>query len=58
MHQNDEILALSRNSGDGPRPSHRAGSFVNPNGRTLRDVAVTVTLDIGTVRGGKSKRSR
>jgi hypothetical protein len=46
VHQDDEILALIRNEvvtdvGTGPI---WAGSFVNTNSRTLRDVAVTVNL--------------
>jgi hypothetical protein len=44
VHQNDEILALSRNEVvTGPAGERAwAGSFVNTNDRTLRDVAVTV----------------
>ncbi len=44
VHQNDEILALMRNEVVTDAAGHRtwAGSFVNTNNRTLRDVAVTV----------------
>jgi hypothetical protein len=44
VHQNDEILALVRNEVmTAPAGERRwAGSFVNTNERTLRDVAVTV----------------
>ena len=45
VHQNDEILALIRNEvvmDAGQRTW--AGTFVNTNERTLRDVAVTVDL--------------
>jgi hypothetical protein len=46
VHQNDEILALIRNDVVTDAPGQRAwaGSFVNTNARTLRDVAVTVDL--------------
>jgi hypothetical protein len=44
VHQNDEILALIRNEVVMDPAGQRtwAGSFVNTNDRTLRDVAVTV----------------
>jgi hypothetical protein len=43
VHQNDEILALIRNEVvDVAGQRTWAGSFVNTNDRTLRDVAVTV----------------
>jgi hypothetical protein len=44
VHQNDEILALIRNDVVTEAAGERswAGSFVNTNERTLRDVAVTV----------------
>lgn len=44
VHQNDEILALIRNEVLTDVAGHRtwAGSFVNTNDKTLRDVAVTV----------------
>jgi hypothetical protein len=44
VHQNDEILALVRNEVVTDAAGQRtwAGSFVNTNERTLRDVAVTV----------------
>lgn len=44
VHQNDEILALIRNDviTEGAGQRTWAGSFVNTNERTLRDVAVTV----------------
>jgi hypothetical protein len=44
VHQNDEILALIRNEVVTGAADQRtwAGSFVNTNDRTLRDVAVTV----------------
>jgi hypothetical protein len=44
VHQNDEILALVRNDVVTGAAGERtwAGSFVNTNERTLRDVAVTV----------------
>ena len=44
VHQNDEILALSRNEVVTDAAGQRAwaGRFVNTNERTLRDVAVTV----------------
>jgi hypothetical protein len=46
VHQNDEILALVRNDVVTDAAGERtwAGSFVNTNSRTLRDVAVTVDL--------------
>lgn len=46
VHQNDEILALTRNEvvTDGAGQRTWAGSFVNTNSRILRDVAVTVDL--------------
>ena len=45
-HQNDEILALTRNEVVTGVAGQRtwAGSFVNTNSRILRDVAVTVDL--------------
>ena len=44
VHQNDEILALSRNAvvTDATGQRNWAGSFVNTNERSLRDVGVTV----------------
>lgn len=44
VHQNDEILALIRNEVMTDATGQRtwAGSFVNTNDKTLRDVAVTV----------------
>lgn len=44
VHQDDEILALARNEVVTDAAGERtwAGSFVNTNDRTLRDVAVTV----------------
>lgn len=44
VHQDDEILALVRNEVATDNAGQRmwAGSFVNTNGRTLRDVGVTV----------------
>lgn len=44
VHQNDEILALIRNEVVTDVAGQRAwaGSFINTNDRTLRDVAVTV----------------
>jgi len=44
VHQDDEILALTRNDVVTNAAGQRTweGSFVNTNGRTLRDVAVTV----------------
>ena len=44
VHQDDEILALIRNDVVTDAAGQRTweGSFVNSNGRTLRDVAVTV----------------
>jgi hypothetical protein len=44
VHQDDEILALIRNEVVANAEGQRtwAGSFVNTNDRTLRDVAVTV----------------
>jgi hypothetical protein len=46
VHQNDEILALVRNDvvTDAAGQRSWAGSFVNTNSRTMRDVAVTVDL--------------
>src|SRR6186713_1058330 len=46
VHQDDEILALVRNEVVTDLAGHKtwAGSFVNTNSRTLRDVAVTVDL--------------
>lgn len=46
VHQDDEILALVRNEVVTEAGGQRAwaGSFVNTNGRTLRDVAVIVDL--------------
>lgn len=46
VHQDDEILALVRNDVVTDSAGQRmwAGSFVNTNSRTLRDVAVTVDL--------------
>jgi hypothetical protein len=58
VHQNDEILALSRNEVVTDPAGQRtwAGSFVNTNGRTLRDVAVTVDfLDSGDRTVGKAE---
>jgi hypothetical protein len=44
VHQDDEILALTRSEviTDAPGVRNWAGSFVNTNDTTLRDVAVTV----------------
>src|ERR1044071_6809743 len=46
VHQNDEILALVRNDVVTDAAGQRtwAGSFVNTNDRTMRDVAVTVNF--------------
>ena len=46
VHQDDEILALDRNEVVTDAAGQRVwtGSFVNTNGRTLRDVAVRVDL--------------
>jgi len=46
VHQNDEILALTRNEVVSDSAGQRtwAGTFVNTNSRTLRDVVVTVDL--------------
>jgi hypothetical protein len=46
VHQNDEILALIRNEVVTDAAGQRtwAGSFVNINDKTLRDVAVTVNF--------------
>lgn len=46
VHQNDEILALVRNDVTTDPSGERtwAGSFVNTNDQTLRDVAVTVNF--------------
>jgi hypothetical protein len=57
VHQDDEILALVRNEVVTDPAGQRswAGSFVNTNGRTLRDVAVTVDfLDSGDRTVGKA----
>lgn len=57
VHQNDEILALVRNEvvTDATGQRSWAGSFVNTNERTLRDVAVTVDLlDSGDRTVGKA----
>jgi hypothetical protein len=44
VHQDDEILALSRNEvvTDAAGQRHWAGSFINTNEKALRDVGVTV----------------
>jgi hypothetical protein len=58
VHQDDEILALIRNEvvTDAAGQRSWAGSFVNSNDRTLRDVAVTVDLlDSGNRTVGKAK---
>lgn len=58
VHQNDEILALVRNDvvTDAEGQRSWAGSFVNTNERTLRDVAVTVDfLDSGDRTVAKAK---
>ena len=58
VHQNDEILALSRNEvvTDATGQRSWAGSFVNTHERTLRDVAVTVDfLDSGNRTVGKAE---
>jgi hypothetical protein len=58
VHQNDEILALIRNEVMTDAAGQRtwAGSFVNTNDRTLRDVAVTVDfLDSGNRTVGKAE---
>jgi hypothetical protein len=58
VHQNDEILLLVRNDVVMDAAGQRtwAGSFVNTNGRTLRDVAVTVDfLDSGDRTVGKAE---
>jgi len=58
VHQNDEILALIRNEvvTDGGGQRTWAGSFVNTNDKTLRDVAVTVDfLDSGDRTVGKAE---
>jgi len=58
VHQNDEILALARNEVVTDAAGQRtwAGSFLNTNGRTLRDVAVTVDfLDGGDRTVGKTE---
>jgi hypothetical protein len=58
VHQHDEILALVRNEVVTDATGQRtwAGSFVNTNERTLRDVAVTVDfLDDGNRTTGKTK---
>ena len=58
VHQNDEILLLVRNDvvTDAAGERSWAGSFVNTNSRTLRDVAVTVDfLDGGDRTVGKAE---
>lgn len=58
VHQNDEILALIRNEVVTDAAGQRtwAGSFVNTNDSTLRDVAVTVDfLDSRDRTVGKAK---
>lgn len=58
VHQDDEILALIRNEVVTDAAGQRtwAGTFVNSNDRTLRDVAVTVDfLDNGNRTVGKVK---
>src|SRR5262245_12494797 len=58
VHQNDEILALIRNEVVTGEAGQRtwAGSFVNTNDKTLRDVAVTVDfLDSQNRTVGKAK---
>jgi len=58
VHQDDEILALVRNEVVTDPAGQRswAGSFVNTNSRTLRDVAVTVDLlDSGDRTVGKAE---
>ncbi len=58
VHQDDEILALARNEVVTDTTGQRrwAGSFVNTNERTLRDVVVTVDLlDSGDRTVGKAK---
>ena len=60
VHQDDEILALVRNEVVTNAAGQRtwAGSFVNTNDETLRDVAVTVDfLDSGNRAVGKSEAS-
>jgi hypothetical protein len=57
VHQDDEILLLVRNDvvTDAAGQRSWAGSFVNTNGRILRDVAVTVDfLDSGDRTVGKA----
>jgi hypothetical protein len=58
VHQDDEILALSRNEliTDAAGSRRWAGSFVNTNNRILRDVAVTVNfLNSQNITVGKTK---
>jgi hypothetical protein len=58
VHQNDEILALSRNEVVTGAQGQRtwAGSFVNTNERPLRDVRVTVDfLDRANLTVGKAE---
>jgi hypothetical protein len=58
VHQNDEILALSRNEVMPGESGQRTwiGSFVNTNEKTLRDVGVTVDfLDKGNHTVGKAQ---
>jgi hypothetical protein len=58
VHQDDEILALVRNEvlTDAGGQRTWAGSFINTNEKTLRDVAVTVDLlDGGNRAVGKAK---
>jgi hypothetical protein len=58
VHQDDEILALSRNEvmTDAAGARVWAGRFVNTNSRTLRDVMVTVDfLDSHNARVGRVK---
>ena len=60
VHQDDEILALVRNEvvTEGTNGRSWAGSFVNTNGRALRDVSVTVdfldsqNMAVGRVQSG------
>jgi hypothetical protein len=60
VHQEDEILALVRNEvvAEGTSGRSWAGSFVNTNVRTLRDVSVTVdfldsqNMAVGRVQSG------
>jgi hypothetical protein len=58
VHQNDEILALIRNDVVTGAAGQRtwAGTFVNTDDRTMRDVAVTVDfLDAENLTVGKAK---